>query len=172
MQWVALLERNSISGQPNRKPVCPLPSGSIIFIILDSKQTYSLSIKGHYLCLPKLLAFYKHPCKDIPEQRQTLCLLARCIEIGGIHGELSSNNNTFLSLFSQDWGYTYIKSRRLPRQISGKEPSCQSSFDPWLGKIPWRKKWQPTPIFLPGEHNGQRSLAGYSPWDHRESDMT
>ena len=60
----------------------------------------------------------------------------------------------------------------LPRQISGKEPSCQSSFDPWLGKIPWRKKWQPTPIFLPGEDNGQRSLAGYSPWDHRESDMT
>ena len=36
----------------------------------------------------------------------------------------------------------------------------------------WRRKWQPTPIFLPGESRGQRSLAGYSPWSHKESDMT
>ena len=37
------------------------------------------------------------------------------------------------------------------------------SFGPWFGKIPWRKKWQPAPVFLPGESHGQRSLAGYSP---------
>ena len=37
-------------------------------------------------------------------------------------------------------------------------------------KIPWRRAWQPTPIFLPGESHGQRSLAGYSPWGHKESD--
>ena len=36
-------------------------------------------------------------------------------------------------------------------------------FDPWVGKIPWSKKWQPTPIFLPGKSHGQRSLVGYSP---------
>jgi len=36
-------------------------------------------------------------------------------------------------------------------------------FDPWVGKIPWRKKWQPTPVFLPGESHGQRSLVGCSP---------
>ena len=40
-------------------------------------------------------------------------------------------------------------------------------FDPWLGKIPWRRKWQPTPVFLPGESHGQRSLMGYSPWGLR-----
>ena len=39
-------------------------------------------------------------------------------------------------------------------------------------KIPWRSTWQPTPVFLPGESPGQRSLAGYSPWGCRESDMT
>ena len=40
-------------------------------------------------------------------------------------------------------------------------------LDPWVGKIPWRRKWQPTPVFLPGESHGQRSLAGYSPWGHK-----
>ena len=37
-------------------------------------------------------------------------------------------------------------------------------FDPWVGKTPWRREWQPTPVFLPGESHGQRSLRGYSPW--------
>ena len=45
-------------------------------------------------------------------------------------------------------------------------------FDPWVGKIPWRREWLPTPVLLPGEFRGQRSLAGFSPWDHKESDMT
>ena len=54
----------------------------------------------------------------------------------------------------------------LPRWLSGKESPCQCrrcEFDPWVGKIPWRRKWQPTPVFLPGKSHGQRSLAGYSP---------
>ena len=52
----------------------------------------------------------------------------------------------------------------------GKEPAYQCrrckgrGFDPRVGKIPWRRKWQPTPVFLPGKFDGQRSLAGYSPW--------
>ena len=40
------------------------------------------------------------------------------------------------------------------------------------GKIPWRRAWHPTPVFLPGESHWQRSLVGYSPWVHKESDMT
>ena len=53
---------------------------------------------------------------------------------------------------------------------------CRSSrtvrFDPWVGKIAWSRKWQPAPVFLPGESQGQRSLAGYSPWGCKESDTT
>ena len=45
-------------------------------------------------------------------------------------------------------------------------------FNPCIGKILWRRKWQPTPIFLPGESHGQRSLVGLSPWRHKELDMT
>ena len=44
-------------------------------------------------------------------------------------------------------------------------------FHLWVGKIPWRRKWPPTPVFLPGESHGQRSIAGYSPEGHKESDM-
>ena len=56
-----------------------------------------------------------------------------------------------------------------PGGTSGKEPTCQCrrqkrrGFDPWVGKIPWRRAWQPTPVFLPGELHGQRSQVGYSP---------
>ena len=59
-----------------------------------------------------------------------------------------------------------------------KEPACQCrihkrhGFSPWVGKIPWRRAWQPTPVFLPRESQGQRSLAGYSPWGSKESDTT
>ena len=40
-------------------------------------------------------------------------------------------------------------------------------FDPWIRRIPWRRKWRPTPVFLPGKFHGQRSLVGYSPWGHK-----
>ena len=66
----------------------------------------------------------------------------------------------------------------LPRWLSSKESTCQCRrcqnhrFDPWVRKIPWSRKWQPTPIFLPGESHGQRSLVGCSPWGGEESDTT
>ena len=54
-----------------------------------------------------------------------------------------------------------------------KNMQCRRpEFDPRVGKIPWRKEWLPTPILLTGEFHGQRSLVGYSPWSHKESDMT
>ena len=43
-------------------------------------------------------------------------------------------------------------------------------FDPWVGNNLWRREWLPTSVFLPGGFHGQRSLAGYSPWVHKESD--
>ena len=45
-------------------------------------------------------------------------------------------------------------------------------FGPWAGKLPWRRKWQPTPVFLPGESLGERILVGYSPQGHKELDTT
>ena len=57
-----------------------------------------------------------------------------------------------------------------PGWLCGKESACQCrrhEFSPWVGKIPWRRKWQPTPVFLPGKAHGQRNLVSYSPWGRR-----
>ena len=65
-----------------------------------------------------------------------------------------------------------------PGGTCGKEPAWQHRrrkrhrFNPWVGKIPWRKAWQATPAFLSAESHAQRSLAGYSPWGRKELDMT
>ena len=50
--------------------------------------------------------------------------------------------------------------------------SGRRGFDPWVGEVPWGREWQPTPVFLPGDSHGQRSLAGYSPWGLKELDTT
>ena len=58
-----------------------------------------------------------------------------------------------------------------PGWLSGEESACQCRrcrCDPWVRKIPWRRKWQPTLVFLPGKFQGQRSLVGCSPWGRKE----
>ena len=63
----------------------------------------------------------------------------------------------------------YSSYRGFPDGASDKEPACQCKrckrhwFDPWVGKIPWRRAWQPTSVFLPGESHWQKNLEGYSP---------
>ena len=81
-----------------------------------------------------------------------------------VHGAAKSrtqlSNFTFNSLLRTSWW------------LSGKESACQSGrardaglIPAWVSKIPWRRKWQPIPVFLPGESHGQRRLVGYSPWE-------
>ena len=76
------------------------------------------------------------------------------------------------------WGGSLCSSSRIYqeawwlRQSSVCLQCRRPGFDPWVGKIPWRRKWQSTPVLLPGKSHGQRSLVGYSPWGREESDMT
>ena len=73
-----------------------------------------------------------------------------------------------------DWrtfGWPHL-SVAFPDGSDGKEPACNAGFDPRVQKIPWRREWLPTPVFLPGEFHGQRSLVGYSPQGHKKSDTT
>ena len=69
------------------------------------------------------------------------------------------------------YGFAVQGTKKLPKWHSGKESACQCKrcrrfgFNPWVGKIPWRRQWHPTPVLLPGKSHGQRSLVGCSPWD-------
>ena len=88
------------------------------------------------------------------------CLHSPCSLI--MHWFLS---HFFLLLIAELWGrVSFLGSS------TGKELACQCrrhGFDPWVGKISWRKERQPSPVFLPGDSHGWRSLAGYCPWGGR-----
>ena len=73
------------------------------------------------------------------------------------------------------WELFAICTRKgFPSVSDSKESTCSERpmFNLWIRKIPWRKEWQLTEVFFPGEYRGQRSLVGYSPWDHKELDTT
>ena len=84
-------------------------------------------------------------------------------------GHKDSDTTEVTTQHSTQWGLDSCFSGN----TSGKEPNCQCrrhkrwGFDSRVGKIPWRRAWQPTPVFLPGKAHGQRSLVGYSPWGLR-----
>ena len=82
--------------------------------------------------------------------------------------------HVLLFRFARHWSI-YGNYSFLPRWCSGKESTCQGrrhSFDPWVRKIPWRRKWQPTVVFLLGQSHGQKDLADYSLWSCKELDTT
>ena len=95
------------------------------------------------------------------------------------HLQFSSEVFFFFFVVSLLFASTFINtsgSCGLPRWQGGKESAWQCrrrrrcGFSPWVRKSPWRRKWQPTPVFVSGKFHGQRSLAGYSPWGFKESD--
>ena len=83
-----------------------------------------------------------------------------------------------MSLWKEDFKCLIRKHVGSLGGASGTESACQCRrykrrrFDPWIRKVPWSRKWQPAPIYLPGKFHGQRSLAGYSPQARRELDIT
>ena len=85
-------------------------------------------------------------------------------EIRGMNLEFITWNRSSITIrWGEPWG------------LSGEESACQCRrcrFNPWVGKIPWRRKWQAAPAFLPGESRGLRNQANYSPWGCEETTMT
>ena len=79
-----------------------------------------------------------------------------------IHTEFISN---YLS-YTDTHTHTHVKN--MPVNVG----DIRLGLDPWVGKIPWRRAWQPSLVFLSGEFHGQRSLVGYGPWGCKESDTT
>ena len=102
----------------------------------------------------------------------SLFLSVRCLTLS--LSQFWLEHNLFWPFFKA----THMPALGLPGWLSGKEPTRQSrrhrrrGTNPWGRRIPWRRKWQPTPVFSPGKFHGQRSSAGYSPGGRKDSDMT
>ena len=77
-------------------------------------------------------------------------------------------HNCITLLWFSSKKYSKIQSKSQMSCSDAKESACNTGdgVNPWVGKIPWNREWQSTPVFLPGESHGQRRLAGYSPWGH------
>ena len=106
-----------------------------------------------------------------PSQHQRLFQWVFSLGQGVSHGA----NKLLLTMSGTSLWPPHLRLNGLPKWLSGKEFTCQSRrprFDPWVGKIPWSRKWQPTSVFLPGKSHGPRSLEGCSPWGRKELDMT
>ena len=123
---------------------------------------------GPFFCL---LYCVKQRCDNTPENK--------LFAVDFLRGRsFPSISCTFLGQNSQFNIHPPPKKRGFPDGTRGKESTCQCrrhkkhKFNPWVGKILWRRKWQPAPVFFPGRSQGQRSLVGYSLWNHKESDMT
>ena len=131
-----------------------------------------------------LASFVQHkPMTTLGDRDMCWMLLLLCVVVVAVVGRVCCWSDdkkwkTWTSLMVQWLRLCTSNGNGLPRWCSGKESACQGrrhkrcGFDPWLWKIPWRRAWQPTPVFLPGESCGQRSLAGYSPWITKELDTT
>ena len=93
----------------------------------------------------------------------------------GMHVSLQISVFTFFffpDIYPRVW---LLDDMGFPGGSDGKYSACNAGglrFDPRVRKIPWRREWLPTPLLLPGEFQGQRSLAGYKPWGHKELDTT
>ena len=79
-----------------------------------------------------------------------------------VHISLRNTRQSQIVDFKGWWGF--------PGGSDSKESACSAGarYHPWVGKISWKREWLPTPVFLPGESHGQRSLAGYSPWGFKD----
>ena len=78
---------------------------------------------------------------------------------------LKPTTQTRVSAERETSEFSFSSTCRFPSQLSHR-------LHPWVGKIPWKRKWQSTPVFFPGKSHGQRSLAGYSLWGCKDSDTT
>ena len=109
-----------------------------------------------------LVGYSSQGCKELVTTQETQ------------HAHIHKNNIWWQVIHSMNKSFA-LCFEGFPGGSEGKASSCNAGepgFDPWVRKIPWRRKWQPTPVLLPGKSHGQRSLVDYSSWDRKESDTT
>ena len=141
-----------------------------ITIFEEQWKHHSLTSRFFFFLRAIIISQRKQLCgitKKEGRKRGKEALLKLAITIISLQEGLKSRTE-----FWKSWGRLgELSWTSLIAQMVKNLPAMQETrFNPWVGKIPWRREWQPTPVFLPGESHGQRSLVGYSPWGQKESD--
>ena len=127
---------------------------------MNELTTIQFKMEEHYS--QALMSLRNHMQRQTANYR----LMRKLTELGKMPNHTIPLNNKYIMF----WGF--------PGGASGKELACQCrrrkryQFNTWVRKMPWKNAWQLTLAFLPGEFYVQRSLLGYSPWGHKQSDMT
>ena len=123
--------------------------------------------------------YIKYCCRQCGNTSLSLLREKRCnssLHVTKFMDYIVSLCYTYTSLVPEQYSLPFTL--RFPGGTSGKEHACQCrrhkrhGFSPWVGRISWRRAWQPIPVLLPGEFHGQRRLAGCSPWGCKELDTT
>ena len=86
--------------------------------------------------------------------------------------KMSDNHGEADNFIPNTEQYKSIQSSLVAQTVKNLPAMQETQVPSLVGKIPWRREWQPIPVFLPGEFHGKRSLEGYNPWSHKELDMT
>ena len=145
----------------------------------------ALSVQVVAVCLwPTPLTISHHRWYSAPSRKRGIRTYAECsLKMGSCATKTSQQISEAVVPFCR-WGsrgqgtFPFPKlSRKLQNSnlaltVRLKEAFLRCGFASWVRKVPWRRKWQSTPMFLRGKSHGQRSLVGYSPWCHKELDMT
>ena len=97
-----------------------------------------------------------------------LTLTHSCMKLSLCDGAALKILCSQINIMEPESGRASLAAQMVRICLQGRRPR----FSPWVGKMPWRREWQPTPVSLPREFQGLRGLASYSPWGHKESDMT
>ena len=137
------------------------PPGSSVHVILQARIL-------EWVAVP-----FSRGSSQPRDQTQISCIVSRFFTIWAAREVPGVSVKSLLSLSSEPLPSNH--SNGLPWWLRSEESTCQyrrRRFNPWVGKIPWRREWQPTPVFLPGKSHGPGKLASWSPWGCKESDMT
>ena len=144
-------------------------------VTYQAPPSTGFSRQGYWIGLP----FPSPGESSQPRDRtQVSCVAGRCFTLWATREATLKWNRqvTKSQILCYSTFMRYLKWSKFPRRLNDKEHICQCSrhrLDLWVRKIPWRREWQPIPVFLPGESHGQRSLKGSkSPWGCRELDTT
>ena len=153
----------------------------MIFVFLCLTSLNMIISRSTHVAASDIISFFLFCCIHVPHLYLFLCWWTfRLLPCLGYCKHYCSEHRCmylFELWFSADTcpGLELLNHKSFPGGSVGKESACNAGdagkceFYTWIGKILWRRVWQPTPVFLPGESHGQRSLAVYSPWGHTET---